>query len=147
VLEQLTKLNDICLFVEDLATCEAFYVEKLGFRVRRIQPGYREFVFQNTSVTMWEKPGVFAALPEEVLGPVGHHFMLAVRLPSYADVDTLWAELMEKEVPTISPPTSYPWGARAAYFKDPEGNIWEIFSWEEGEGPGLVDEGNVRSTE
>ena len=42
----LTKLNDICLFVDDLEETAAFYTTKLGFAVRRRQPGYIEFEFQ-----------------------------------------------------------------------------------------------------
>lgn len=141
MLEKLTQLNDICLFVDDLAACEAFYTEKLDFTVKRVQPGYREFEFQGTSVTMWERTGVFAAMPEEALGPKGHRFMLAVRVPTNAEVDEIWEELMKRGVPAVTPPKTYPWGARAAYFTDPEGNIWEVFAWEEGLGPGLLEEG------
>lgn len=138
MLEKLAKLNDICLFVNDLETCEAFYREKLRFAVKRVQPGYREFDFHGASVTLWEKPGVFAAIPREALGSDGHHFMLAVRVPTNDEVDEIWAELMDRGVPALAPPETYPWGARAAYFADPEGNIWEVFAWEEGLGPGLT---------
>lgn len=137
-LEQLNKLNDICLFVHDLAACETFYQEKMGFTIKRRQPGYTEFVFQGTSVTMWQKPGMFVAIPEAALGQKGHNFMLAVRVARLQDVDEIMDELVRRGVTLLSPATTYPWGARAAYFPDPEGNIWEVFAWEEGNGPGLV---------
>jgi catechol 2,3-dioxygenase-like lactoylglutathione lyase family enzyme len=28
-----------------------------------------------------------------------------------------------------SPPKTYPWHAHAAYFSDPDDNLWEIYCW------------------
>lgn len=134
----LTKLNDICLFVDDLEETAAFYTTKLGFAVRRRQPGYIEFEFRGTSVTLWENRGVSAAIPESDRGGDGHHFMLAVRVPHLENVDMIASTLKQRGVVFISEPQTYPWGARAAYFKDNNGNIWEIFAWQEGDGPGLL---------
>lgn len=137
MMEKLQTVNDICLFVDDLNVSEQFYTEKMGFTVKRRQPGYIEFQMSGTSVTLWQKPGVYRAIPEKALGPRGHHFMIAVRVPALQEVDDIWTTLMERGVSAISEPETYPWGARAAYFPDPDGNIWEIFAWEESDGPGL----------
>jgi hypothetical protein len=136
--KRLRKLNDICLFVKDLEESERFYTEKLGFTVKRHQPGYVEFDFDGTSVTLWKTSGVFAAIDKEHLGGSGHHFMLAVRVPRLQDVDEIAATLKTNGVTIISAAQTYPWGARALYFTDNEGNIWEVFAWEEGNGPGLA---------
>jgi len=134
----LAKLNDICLFVEHLEETERFYTAKLGFAVKRRQPGYIEFDFSGTTVTLWESRGVTAAIPEGDRTGGGHHFMLAVRVPRLQDVDAISATLKRRGVTFINDPQTYPWGARAAYFKDNNGNIWEIFAWQEGDGPGLA---------
>ena len=57
-LEKLTKLNDICLFVDDFWGSLNYYVEKFGFRIIRLQPdpehaNYAEFDFNGTGVTLW----------------------------------------------------------------------------------------------
>ncbi len=137
-LEMLTKLNDICIFVSNIERSVKFYTQKLGFKIKRRQPGYVEFNFQGTSVTLWQANGVQQAIPSEHLGENGHHFMLAVRVPTMNDVDRIWKELSKKGVDFISLPETYLWGARAIYFKDIEGNIWEVFAWEKDEGPGLI---------
>ena len=74
----------------------------------------------------------------DFLGPYGHHFMLAVRVPALEDVDGIYQELTANGVRCIHPPVTYPFGSRAAYFQDCEDNIWEVFAWEEGNGPGLL---------
>ncbi len=42
------------------------------------------------------------------------------------NVDAAYAELSAKGVEFTLPPTDQYWGLRTAFFKDPEGNIWEI---------------------
>ena len=135
---QLRKLNDVCLFVKDLEETERFYAEKLGFMVKRRQPGYIELDFDGTSVTLWEERGVLAAIEKKHLGGDGHHFMLAVRVSRLEDVDEIAARLKACGVLIISEARTYPWGAKALYFKDNEGNIWEVFAWQQGNGPGLT---------
>jgi lactoylglutathione lyase len=138
-LDLVNRLNDVCLFVKDFEAAKRFYTEKMGFKIKRHQKGYAEFDFRGSTVTIWDEKGVAAAIPPAELGPVGHHFMLAVRVSSFAEVDAISDELIARGVLAISRAETYEWGSRAAYFKDCEGNIWEIFAWEEADGPGLLD--------
>ena len=66
--------------------------------------------------------------------------MLAVLVPNLQDVDDISDKLISRGVKCISKPTTYEFGSRAAYFKDNNENIWEVFAWEEGMGPGLLNE-------
>lgn len=142
-LEKLTKINDICLFVDDFKGALDFYTEKFGFQVKRLQPdadhaNYAEFVFHGTAVTLWQKDGVCDTMGSEALGEYGHHFMIAVKVPQMSDVDEIYEELTGNGVTCIKRPETYSFGSRAAYFLDFEKNIWEVFAWEEGNGPGLL---------
>lgn len=142
-LQKLRKLNDICLFVDDFKGSLNFYVEKFGFKVVRLQPdpehaNYAEFEFNGTSVTLWQKDGVIEAMGKEHLGEYGHHFMIAVKVPAMKDVDDIYEELTANGVECFQKPTTYAFGSRAAYFLDYEKNVWEVFAWEEGNGPGLL---------
>lgn len=142
-LEMLTKLNDICLFVKDFQTALKFYTEKFGFKVKRLQPdeehaNYAEFEFHGTAVTLWEKKGLCEVVDHQYIDGEGHHFMMAVKVPALQDVDDIASELIGNGVNCIQKPTTYEFGSRAAYFQDLEGNIWEVFAWEEGNGPGLL---------
>jgi catechol 2,3-dioxygenase-like lactoylglutathione lyase family enzyme len=42
-------------------------------------------------------------------------------------VDALHQNLKRKGIVMIGEPVNQPWGVRAAYFKDPDGNLVEIF--------------------
>ena len=42
------------------------------------------------------------------------------------DVDALHADLVERGIDFFQNPTDQPWGVRTAYFKDPDGHLWEI---------------------
>ena len=65
--------------------------------------------------------------------------MVAIRLESLSDVDDVYDELLIRGVKCIKPPVTYGFGARSAYFLEYENNIWEMFAWQEGLGPGLLD--------
>ena len=142
-LEKLTKLNDICLFVKDFNACRKFYTEKFGFIEKRLQPdsehaNYVEFEFQGTSVTMWQIDAVRELLGDDALKDLGHHYMIAVKVPTLQDVDDIDNELISRGVHCVRPAETYVFGSRAVYLSDDEGNIWEVFAWEEGNGPGLL---------
>jgi len=137
-LSLLRKINDLCLFVPDIEEAVEFYTEKMGFEIIRRQPGYVQFDFQGTSLTMWQEDGVYRAVKKEYLGGEGNHFMIAIKVPTLEDVDNLHEELVSRGVECISEPETYPFGSRAVYFRDINKNIWEVFAWVEGDGPGLL---------
>lgn len=142
-LEKLTKLNDICLYVKDFQGSLKYYTEKFGFKVKRLQPtpetaNYAEFEFCGTAVTLWQRDGLYKCIDPKYVEGEGHPFMIAVKVPLMQDVDDIANELIGNGVTCIKEPTTYEFGSRAAYFLDYEKNIWEVFAWEEGNGPGLL---------
>jgi catechol 2,3-dioxygenase-like lactoylglutathione lyase family enzyme len=52
---------------------------------------------------------------------------LAFRVPLEA-VDECATELTSAGVTLVSPPTDQPWGHRTLFFRDPDGNVLEIFA-------------------
>jgi uncharacterized glyoxalase superfamily protein PhnB len=42
------------------------------------------------------------------------------------DVDALHADLAGRGIDFFQNPADQPWGVRTAYFKDPDGHVWEI---------------------
>ena len=55
--------------------------------------------------------------------------MMAIEVAGRDDIDKLYETLSSKGVPFIGPPKEYPWNAYCCYFNDPDGNLWEIYSW------------------
>jgi len=44
------------------------------------------------------------------------------------EVETCFAELLQKPVEILEPPRDWDYGHRTLFFKDPEGNILEIYA-------------------
>ena len=133
LLNYMTRINDICLFVPDIKKAVDFYVNRMKFNiVFQRQPYYVIFDFQGTALTVWDETEVTAhAIPAEKLGGAGRHFMIAVEVPHPGTVDEVAEELEKNGVECITSPRDYHWKCRAAYYQDIFGNIWEVFSEQE----------------
>lgn len=123
-------LTDVCLLVEDVARSVAFYRDRLGFSVKRLDTGFAEFWTGGVILALWQRSDIAANVGiVEALGARGVNVMLAVRLDSRAAVDEEHRRLEAAGVAFTAPPTLHPWNAYAAYFADPDGHLWELYHW------------------
>ena len=113
------------IFVRDMAAMRRFYEGILGFPLlRELSPGWIEYrVGENTLALA--RPRLTAA---DVPTPSGSaSLQLAFRV-SVADVDRCADELMRQGVDLLSPPTDQAFGHRTLFFRDPDGNLLEVFA-------------------
>lgn len=125
----LGRITDIALCVADIERAVAFYRDKLALELKRRDAGFAEFWTEGAILALWEVGDLrrALALPE---GPrTGPHAMVAMRLETGEAVDAAYAALAARGVEFCQPPETFPWGARAAYFSDPDDNLWEIYCW------------------
>lgn len=129
-------ITDICLLVADAERSVAFYVDKLGFVLRRRAEGFADFEGAGLTLAVWEigHMAPFAGISPRLPDGVVHKACVAVRLGTPAEVDATMVELSAKGVVFTQPAADYPWNARAAYFLDPDDNVWELYAWH-AEGP------------
>lgn len=67
------------------------------------------------------------AAPDDPLpGRSWNGVTLAINVPTREEVDTVFADAVEAGATPIDEPTDRPYGPRASYVADPEGNRWEI---------------------
>jgi catechol 2,3-dioxygenase-like lactoylglutathione lyase family enzyme len=134
---QAKKISDVCLLVEDIGRTVDFYVNKLGFRLRRRAEGFADFHNQGITLAAWELDHISRHCGvSNRRAPAGaHKACVAVELEAPAEVDRLYTELSAKGVPFYRPPDNYVWNARCAYFTDPDDTLWELYAWLDG-GPG-----------
>lgn len=97
----------------------------MGFTLdRELSPDWLEYrVGQN--VLALARPGLTrgdAPVPQGTAA-----LQLAFRVP-VAEVARCHADLMDKGVPVLSPPTDRPFGHRTLFFRDPDGNVLEIYA-------------------
>ena len=119
------------LLVSDFKGCFLFYRDVLGLEVTwGDQTGtYASFRVGNTGLALFKR-----GLMAEAVGGASKPFYAESqdRVPmvfSVDDVDDVYQRLSEKGVSFINEPLDRPdWGIRAAHFRDPDGNLVEIYT-------------------
>lgn len=125
------KISFIILGVKDLTKMTHFYKEVLGWHMEKEQEGVSFFKMA---------PGVIfalfgeAALAEDIglsdYNPLNANefkrMSLAMNFDSIIKVDAFFAVLKQKGVFIQKAPQTVFWGGYSGYFKDPEGNYWEV---------------------
>jgi catechol 2,3-dioxygenase-like lactoylglutathione lyase family enzyme len=111
------RLSHLFVVVADLAVSRAFY-ERIGLEVLLEEDGYvRLGGGDGFHVGMEE------AAPGSPLGPSGIEIVVQVD-----DVDRRFDELRAAGLEFDAEPADMPWGARHAWFRDPDGNRLSIYS-------------------
>ena len=114
------RLEVVVVPVEDVDRAKAFYVDRVGFVADHDHTISDELRFvqltpPGSACSIAIGKGVAAAPPGSAQG------MLLV----VADIDAARAGLLERGV-EVSEVQDMEWGARHAYFHDPDGNAWQL---------------------
>jgi lactoylglutathione lyase len=130
-----TRIDMIGIFVTDLARMVVFYRDVLGFEITWDGSGpYAEFVNEGVRFSMYERaqlPGLLGQTPGYPAGLNGT-FELAIDLPTSADADQMYAQVIAAGGQPVYAPRDEPWGMHSSMIADPEGNLIEIGSWNRG---------------
>ena len=115
----------IILFVGDLRTSKTFYHEVLGLAVEfeddesvGFELGQLHFIVLQVDRARVQLQGEPTTTP----GAGATAFLTTFT----DDVAALHAELVLRGIAFFQEPADQPWGMRTAYFKDPDGHIWEL---------------------
>src|ERR1700742_2335062 len=49
-----SSISDICFLVEDLDRAIAFYRDRVGFKLRRLAPGFADFLTAGVTLALWQ---------------------------------------------------------------------------------------------
>ena len=115
----------IILFVEDLQRSKAFYRGVLGLDVEFEDDESVGFKVEGLTFIVLQVDRARVQLQGEPTATPGAG-ATAFLTTFTDDVDALHATLVERRVSFFQRPTDQPWGMRTAYFKDPDGHVWEI---------------------
>jgi len=117
------KLTYACALTRNIDGLADFYREVLRVDPTWTGATYAEFATGPSSFCLWA-----LAAYEQVAGPAVGLGAGSVMLEfEVDDVDAEYARLRGK-VDFIIPPTTMPWGNRSIYFRDPDGNMLNLFS-------------------
>ncbi len=123
------KISDICFFVEDIEQAVSFYQDVIGLETKRRDIGFAEFQTGEATFAVWERGNIRENLGNGIISDIGHRCIGAFEFDTGEEVIEFYNNLLQKGVEFVTDLVDWPWGARAAYFKDPEGFLWEIYAW------------------
>jgi lactoylglutathione lyase len=115
----------IILFVEDLSRSKAFYHDLLGLDVQFEDPESVGFKVEGLAFIVLQVDRARVQLQGEPTA-VPRAAATAFLTSFTDDVDARHADLAGRGISFFQKPTDQPWGVRTAYFKDPDGHVWEI---------------------
>lgn len=118
-------INYTVIFVRDMTAMRRFYEDVLAFPLlRELSPNWIEYSVGNNTLAL-AKPSRTAAD-----APIPHgsaSLQLAFKV-SPAEVDQCADELVRQGVVLLSPPTNQSFGHRTLFFRDPDGNLLEVYA-------------------
>lgn len=119
------SLDYTVIFARQMPALREFYGTTLGFPLHKeLGPQWVEYRVGSTILALTERGMVF----DDPAPPIGAlSLQLAFRVAP-GEVATCAATLAARGVHIISGPTDQPWGHRTLFFRDPDGNVLEIYA-------------------
>jgi len=113
------------IFARDMDAMRHFYETLLGFSLQRVlSSGWIEFRIGGNTLAL--------AIPSRTASdhpiPVGSAALQLAFKVSVAEVDARAEELVRRGISLVSPPTDQVFGHRTLFFRDPDGNLLEVFA-------------------
>ena len=102
---------------------KAFYHHVLGFPIERDWEDWIELRAGAVLLTLRKRGRPYDGQTPRGSAGVQLAFRVTPR-----EVDEWYAELLQKQVEILEPPRDRDYGHRTLFFKDPEGNILEIYA-------------------
>ena len=126
-LSSIRTLDHTVLLCSRMAETRAFYAGILKLPVETDRENWVSFRVGSALLSLRPRAS-WTVCDDGPLPPGSAAVQLAFRVPR-PDVDTCHAELAASGVPILRPPTDLPaWRHRTVFFRDPEGNIIEIYA-------------------
>ena len=124
------KIDLVTLLVDDIEACKAFYRDVVGLTVKKDRSGYAELEHANVRLALYPRRGLAEILNEPALGEPrhGHPMVLSLPVDTPEAVDSTYESILSNGARSLRPPADMPWGLRAAFFLDPDGNLLEVYS-------------------
>jgi predicted enzyme related to lactoylglutathione lyase len=125
--KQNVKFTHACLITQRLETLRDFYREVLQVKPKVYQEDYMEFPLEGAILSLYKQESLDKTVPGAMQAGANKSVMLEFQV---ADVDQEYARLKQGKlsIDWVMSPTTFPWGNRSIYFRDPEGNMINLYS-------------------
>lgn len=124
-LRNIRQLDYTVIFARDMPAMRRFYGEVMEFPLyNELGPSWIAYRVGASLLALTERGLMFTdpAPPQGALS-----VQLAFRVTPQ-DVHACAEALARREVEIVSGPTDQPWGHRTVFFRDPDGNVLEIYA-------------------
>jgi catechol 2,3-dioxygenase-like lactoylglutathione lyase family enzyme len=126
-LGRIRGLDYTVIYVRDMDAMRAFYGEVMDFPLERLLgEDWVEYRVATNSLALANRR-VTAAAHEAPAPPGAAALQLAFRVAP-GEVDHCADELRAQEIEITGEPADQPWGHRTLFFRDPDGNVLEIYA-------------------
>ena len=124
-LRAIRAIDYTVIFVRDMAAMRRFYEDILGLSLlRELSPGWVEYRVGDNTLAL-ARPRLTAQDAPTPNGSASLQLAFKVSVP---EVDQCADELVRQGVTLLSPPINQVFGHRTLFFRDPDGNLLEIFA-------------------
>ena len=113
------------IFARDMAAMRRFYEDILGIPLQReLSPNWIEYRVGDNTLAL-ARPRLTEA---DVPTPTGSASLQLAFKVSVPEVDQCADELVRQGVDLVLPPTDRAFGHRTLFFRDPDGNLLEVYA-------------------
>ena len=125
--KQTVKFTHACVITQKMAAMRDFYQEVLQVEPKVYQEDYLEFPLEGAILSLYQQESLEKTVPGAMQAGRNQSVMLEFQV---ADVDQEYVRLQKArpDLDWVMPPTTFPWGNRSIYFRDPEGNMVNLYS-------------------
>jgi len=121
------RFNGICLISSDVGALRAFYMQLLQVEPSGDDHWWVDFdrVGENgAQLSIFSAEGKEQMAPGSLTGSGTGRCTIELEVD---DVDAEYQRLVGLGVPVVKPPTTQDWGRRSAWFRDPDGNVINLY--------------------
>ena len=123
----LMKVTHVCIITPQFAKMQEFYKRLLHLEPKQYQADYLEFETPGAFISLYEEASFAQIAPAAVPKPGTGGMMLELQVDN---VDQEYRRLhgIGLTIDFVLPPTTFPWGNRSTYLRDPDGNLINLYS-------------------
>jgi catechol 2,3-dioxygenase-like lactoylglutathione lyase family enzyme len=118
-------LINTCLITTDVNRLSSFYTQILGIEPYKSGDDYVEFRTSRGVLALFAANAQEKYIPGSARPGENHGLILEFEAD---DVDREYARLHDVVKTWVKEPSTQPWGTRSIYFRDPDGNLVDLFT-------------------
>lgn len=118
------KFSGICIITENVSCLKEFYKDVFQVETEG-EEDFARLLIDGGNIDIFSKQGMEELSPGSTAAMGYGGFTIEIEVD---DVDAEYERLRSKQITFIKLPTTYPWGRRSFWFKDPDGNIVNFYS-------------------